>query len=100
LRNGEAKRLGGLEVDNKLILGWRLHRQVPWLLVLEDAIDVLRRAPEMAHTIRSVRYQAAASDEDTVRVDRGQPVLGCKLDDQLAMDGHRRARGRDQGSVR
>src|SRR5258708_26115259 len=36
----EAERLRRLEVDDQLVLGWRLHRQVGWLLALEDAIDV------------------------------------------------------------
>ena len=30
----EAERLGGLEVDHQLVLGWRLHRQVGRLLAL------------------------------------------------------------------
>src|SRR5258705_13202101 len=36
----EAERLGGLEVDDQLILGWCLHRHVGGLLALKDAIDV------------------------------------------------------------
>src|ERR1700716_4327743 len=36
----EAERLGGLEVDDQLVLGRRLHRQVGRLLALEDAVDV------------------------------------------------------------
>ena len=44
-RYGEAERLGGLEIDHQLVLGRRLHRQVGWLLALEDAIDVAGRAP-------------------------------------------------------
>jgi hypothetical protein len=37
-RHIEAQRLGGLEVDGKLILRRRLHRHVGWLLALEDAV--------------------------------------------------------------
>ena len=40
----EAERLGSLEVDDQLVLGRRLHRQVGWLLALEDAVDVAGRA--------------------------------------------------------
>ena len=36
----EAERLGGLEVDDQLELGRLLHRQVGWLLALEDTIDI------------------------------------------------------------
>src|SRR5450432_1335437 len=39
-RHGEAHRLGGLEIDDQLILGRRLHRKIGGLLALEDAIDV------------------------------------------------------------
>src|SRR5215831_13195839 len=39
-RHGQAKRLGGLEIDDDLILGRCLHRQVARLLALEDAVDV------------------------------------------------------------
>ena len=41
-RHVEAQRLGGLEVDDKLILRRRLHRHVGRLLAFEDAIDVTR----------------------------------------------------------
>ena len=43
----EAERLGGLEVDHQFVLGRRLHRQVGWLLALEDAVDVAGRASEL-----------------------------------------------------
>src|SRR5881396_2521426 len=46
LRDGEAERLCGLEVDDQLVLGRRLHRKVGRLLALEDAIDVTGGAPE------------------------------------------------------
>ena len=37
--------LGGLEVDDQVELGRRLHRQVGGLLALEDAIDVAAPGP-------------------------------------------------------
>ena len=58
--------LGRLEVDHQFVLGWRLHRQVGWLLALEDAIDVASRAPVRVDPIRPVGDQAAASDERAV----------------------------------
>ena len=82
----EAERLGGLEVDDQLVLGWRLHRQVGRLLALEDAIDVAGRAPVLVDEIRPVGNQATAGDEVAVGIDRGQLVLGRKRDDQLAMN--------------
>src|SRR5262250_1587589 len=59
LRHDEAERLGGREVDYKLILGRRLHRQVGRLLALEDAIDIAGRTPALVDEIRSVGNQAA-----------------------------------------
>ena len=59
----EAERLGGLQVDDQLVLGRRLHRQVGRLLALEDAIDVAGRAPALVDQIGSIRDQAAAGDE-------------------------------------
>src|SRR5262245_33808601 len=58
LRNGQTKRLCGLEIDNQLILGRCLHRHVGWLLALEDAIDIPRGTPDGIVRIRPVRNQA------------------------------------------
>ena len=76
----------GLEIDHQLVLGRRLHRQVGWLLALEDAIDVAGRAPVLVDNIRPVGDQAAAGDEETFAVDRGQLVPGRQRDDQFAMN--------------
>ena len=45
-------RFRGLEVDDQLVLGRRLHRQVGGLLALEDAIDIAGGAPEWVDRIR------------------------------------------------
>jgi hypothetical protein len=82
----EAKRLGGLEVDDEFVLGRRLHRKVGRLLALEDAIDVASRAPIELDRIRPVGHQAAAAGEIRQRVHRGQLVAGRKRDDQIAMN--------------
>ena len=54
-RHVEAERLGGLEVDDQLVLGRRLHRQVGGLLALEDAIDIAGRAPVLVEQDRARR---------------------------------------------
>ena len=51
-RNFEAERLGGLEVDDQLVLGRRLHRKVGRLLALEDTIHVAGRAAVRVDRIR------------------------------------------------
>jgi len=40
LVHGEAKRIGGFEVDDQLIFSRCLHRKISRLFALEDAIDV------------------------------------------------------------
>src|SRR4030095_2695593 len=39
-RHGKAERLGGLEVDRQLVPSRVLHREIAWLLPLEDTADV------------------------------------------------------------
>jgi hypothetical protein len=96
----EAERLRGLEIDHQLVFGRRLHRQIGWLLALEDAVDVAGRAPELVDVIRSIRDQAAASDEEAFAIDRGQLEPGHKCDDQLAMSHSQSARRQDQAAIR
>jgi hypothetical protein len=68
LRNGQAKRLCGLEIDNQLILGRCLHRHVGWLLALEDAIDIPRGSPDRIVRIGPVRDQATVYGVITIRI--------------------------------
>jgi hypothetical protein len=81
----EAERISGLEVDDQVVLGWRLHGQIGRLLALEDAINVAGRPSKWINRISAVGNQAAASDETAERVDRGQSVPGRQRDDQIAM---------------
>src|SRR5262249_13154149 len=46
-RHVEAKRLGGLEVDDQVVFGGRLPRQVSGVRSLEDAINITRRLLEL-----------------------------------------------------
>src|SRR5215831_13355674 len=77
----DAERPRGLEVDHQLVFGWRLHRKIGRLFALEDAINVVGRAPEWVGCIRPIADQAAASGVVAVRVDRGQSVAGRERDD-------------------
>src|SRR5262249_3305894 len=84
-RNVEAKRLSGLEVDDQLVLGWCLHRQVGWLLALEDAIDVTGSETVIVEVIGPIGDQPAASHEGAFVVDCGQLVPGRERDNEIAM---------------
>ena len=50
----ETERASRLEVEHQLILGRGLHRQVRRLLALEDAVDIVGRAPELIARIRPI----------------------------------------------
>src|SRR5262245_34407953 len=63
--DGEADRFGGLEVDDQLVFGWRLHRHISRLLTLENAIDVAGRAPELVEEIRPIGDQTAVTNEES-----------------------------------
>jgi hypothetical protein len=68
----EAVCLGGLEIDDQLVLGRRLHRQISRLLALQDAINVFGRALMLVVEIGPVGGKAASGDEGACVVDRRQ----------------------------
>jgi hypothetical protein len=61
-RHVEAERLCGLQVDDQLVLGRCLHREVGGLLALEDAIDVAGCEPELLDVVRTVGDQPSATN--------------------------------------
>jgi hypothetical protein len=68
---GTIKRLGSLQVDHQLVLGWRLHRRVGWLLSLEDAIDVGDSTTVLINHARPTGDQAAGGDIEAEGIDCG-----------------------------
>ena len=77
LRNSNTERLGGLEVDDQLVLGRRLHRQIGRLLSFENAIDISSRAPVLVDDIRPVGGKTPARRVVSERLDARQAVLQC-----------------------
>src|SRR5262245_27139261 len=65
----EAERLGGLEVDDQLEFGRLLHRQVRWLLALEDAIDVAGGAAVGLDRVGPIGDQSAVGGEEAIGID-------------------------------
>src|SRR5260221_14403867 len=57
MRHGDAERLGGLEIDGQLVLGWRLHRQVGWISALQNSVDVLGHPEKRLAQGGRVRHQ-------------------------------------------
>src|SRR5262249_26555369 len=57
-RHVEAESLGRDQVDDQLEFGRCLHRQVAWLLALEDTIHIAGRALVLVDLIRPVGGEA------------------------------------------
>ena len=53
-RHFETKGLGSLEIDHQLVFGRRLNGKIGWLLALEDAVDIVGRAPQLIARIRAL----------------------------------------------
>src|SRR5262249_29106492 len=75
-RDGEAERLGGLEVDNECGLA-RLHdRKIGWFLAFENASGIDASLVVRIAEAGTVAHQAASQGILTVWEDRGQRVAG------------------------
>ena len=59
---GEAKCPQRSEVDNRLVFGWHLHRQIGGLCASQNAIDIRCGRPKMIRTISSVAHEPSGSD--------------------------------------
>src|SRR5215475_3118077 len=64
-RHGEVKGFGGLEIDDQLILGRSLHRQVRRPLAFKSSIDVTSSLPILGDRVGPVADQTAISYEIT-----------------------------------
>ena len=94
----QAERLRGLEIDDELEFGRRLHRHVGGLLALKDAIDIPRGPPDRIVGIGSVGDQAAVYGVIAIGINRRQFVASGETDDELAMS-RRAAWGYDHAAI-
>src|SRR6185369_737261 len=92
-RHREAKCLGRFEIDHQLVLGWLLHRQVGWLLALEDTIDIRGAAPPQVGIVNSVGNQASARHKEAVGVHGRQFRTRSQTYDKFTVHSARRRRG-------
>src|SRR5262252_8322014 len=74
-RHFEAKRPGGLEVDDQLVLGRLLHRQVGGLLALEDNLTV-RTMPTLRPKLRKVARRSFSIIRTPSLARAGAAVVG------------------------
>src|SRR5215510_4263312 len=85
LRDGEAKRLRSLEINDEFVLGRLLDRQVTGFRTLEDTIDVASSLPEHVRLVRSIRNQPAVPRKKRKVVHCGHPIPINLRDDCSAM---------------
>jgi len=85
-RDVEAERLRRLEVDDKLVFGRRLHRQIGGLFAFEDAIDIAGGEAIRFGLIDPVGDQPALSNIAAERIDRWQLVVGSGGNDRIALN--------------
>src|SRR5262245_43997832 len=69
-RNGDAERLGGLEVDDQLDLSGLLNRQLGRLLAFEDAASVEARLTIQVDKVGTVAHQPAGRCKSVELKDR------------------------------
>src|SRR6516165_273487 len=70
-RDGEAERLGGLEVDEEFDFGGLLNRQVGRLLAFENSAGVAAGQTVRIWKAAAVAHQAAGSSELVILKDGG-----------------------------
>jgi hypothetical protein len=61
-RHGEAERLGGVEVDDQLVFGRRLHWQIGGLGAFENPSGIHPGQPPSVRGTCSIAHEGAASD--------------------------------------
>src|SRR6476661_5205019 len=59
LRNREPQRVGGFQVDDQLVLSWRLHWPVRRFRTPQNSVDVGRGTSKLVGKVRSVGKQTA-----------------------------------------
>src|SRR5262249_61024759 len=85
LRDREAERLRGLEINHQLKLRRLLHWQVTGLRALQDAVDVIRAAPERVSGARGIRHESARLDISPKPEHRWQTLLRGEVHNDWAI---------------
>jgi len=62
IRNIDAERLGGLEIDYQLVLGRRLHWKVGGFLALENAARVATQVKHIAEVVSGTQEPTRRSE--------------------------------------
>src|SRR5262249_35207285 len=82
-RHGQANRLGGCEIEDRVELGRLYTGQVGRLVAFENTTDVSTRLSVGLQPIIRIAHQAAVQREFRSKVDRGN-LVDRRLDDELS----------------
>src|SRR5262249_37166462 len=91
---------GGLEIDNQLEFGRRLHRKIGWLLALEDADDICGRLPILGGWVRAIGHKPSVPSEVREAINCRYAVLGRQSDDPLTVSHRIDVRNHNHPAVR
>src|SRR5262245_3116934 len=86
LRDGEAKRLRSLEIDDEFVFRRLLDRKVTRFGTFEDSIDIASSLPEHVSLVRSIRNQSAVPRKKRKIVHCRQAVSIHQRDDCSAVN--------------
>jgi len=84
LRDGEAERLGGFEIDDQLELGGLFDGEIGRLRAPEDFVHLDRSAPEQIGEIRAIAHQATRLRMIPSREKRRESVPDGQLGDSFS----------------
>src|SRR5262249_45801474 len=76
----ETERLGSLEVDDQLVLGRLLHRQVLGVRATKNAIDICGRASPLIDLVDTIRDESAVFTMEAKWIDRRQSIVCGQVD--------------------
>ena len=98
LRDREAERLGGLEIDDQLEFRRLLDGQIGGLSALDDSIDVSSCLAEPIVVAWAIRHQSAIANDEAKLLHCGNALYRRELDDSLTIHAREHVRHEEQRS--
>src|SRR3954451_24029170 len=85
LRDGEAERPRGFQVDDEFEFGWLLYRQICRFLAVENAAGINARLAIESVKVSRVADQAACHNEGAGMIDRRQAMTRCQCREPVSV---------------